>query len=84
MCGAISHYNDEASKPRFTDMLPQSLKVSKELKVEGWLVTRWMARWMEGVTNMASWIASGDIKVKETVVEGFEKTPEAFIGLFIT
>lgn len=86
VCGAISRYNDEGGNTGIqghTDKLAQELRNSKMLKVEGWIVTRWMDRWMEGVNNMASWITAGDIKVKETVVEGFEKTPEAFIGLFI-
>ena len=30
---------------------------------------------------MATWIHEGKIKVDETIVEGFEKMPEAFIGL---
>lgn len=31
---------------------------------------------------MATWIQEGKIQAHETVVEGFEKMPEAFIGLF--
>ena len=31
---------------------------------------------------MATWIAEEKIKVDETIVEGFDKMPEAFIGLF--
>ena len=37
---------------------------------------------MEGIKAMASWIGSGQVQVKETVVEGFEKMSEAFMGLF--
>ena len=51
-------------------------------KVEGFLVGRWVGRWVEGIKAMASWIGSGQVQVKETVVEGFEKMPEAFMGLF--
>ena len=49
--------------------------------MEGFLVPRWQDRWEEGITQMAEWIKSGEIKVKETIINGFEKTPEAFIGL---
>jgi len=80
VCGAISHYNDQGGYTKVTDVLP--LLVFKELKVEGFLVGRWTDRWMEGVTAMAGWVNKGDIKVRETVVEGFEKMPTAFIGLF--
>ena len=31
---------------------------------------------------MAQWIGEGKVKAEETVVEGFEKMPEAFNGLF--
>ena len=31
---------------------------------------------------MGAWIKDGKIKVDETIVEGFEKMPDAFIGLF--
>merc|ERR1711936_125377 len=80
VCGAISHYNDVGGYSKVTDILP--LRVFKELKVEGFLVPRWIGRWMEGVTAMAGWIMKGDIKARETVVEGFEKMPVAFMGLF--
>merc|ERR1711910_180807 len=80
VCGAISHYNDVGGTSKTTDVLP--LCVFKELKVEGFLVNRWIARWMEGIAAMAEWINSGKIKVEETVVDGFEKTPDAFMGLF--
>ena len=31
---------------------------------------------------MAQWISEGKIKVDETIIEGYENMPEAFIGLF--
>merc|ERR1712215_448775 len=80
VCGAISHYNDVGGYSKVTDILP--LCVFKELKVEGFLVPRWIERWMEAVTAMAGCIMKGDIKARDTVVEGFEKMPIAFMGLF--
>ena len=49
--------------------------------MEGFLVLRWGDRWEEGIKSMATWIQEGKIKARETVVTGFEKTPEAFIGM---
>jgi len=80
VCGAISHYNDQGGFSKVTDILP--LCIFKELRVEGFLVTRWMDRYNEGVSAMAKWISEGNIKVRETVLEGFQNTPTAFIGLF--
>ena len=54
----------------------------QELRMEGFLVHRWLDRWDEGVLQMAKWIQDGKIKAKETIVKGFENTPDAFIGLF--
>jgi NADPH-dependent curcumin reductase CurA len=31
---------------------------------------------------MGKWVASGKVKPRDTVFEGLERTPEAFIGLF--
>jgi len=78
-CGAISGYNETK-----TVMLPstQGAMVFKQLRYEGFIVSRWMARWMEGIGQMAQWIKEGKVKPEETIVDGFEKMPEAFKGLF--
>merc|ERR1719186_2140724 len=68
VCGAISHYNDVGGYSKTTDVLP--LCVFKELKVEGFLVGRWIARWMEGITAMAGWIGTGEVKVECTMDGG--------------
>merc|ERR1719282_31742 len=80
ICGAISHYNEKGEYSKVTDILP--IAIGKELKIEGFLVGRWKARWVEGIKAMAAWVISDQVKVKETVVEGFDKMPEAFMGLF--
>jgi len=80
ICGAISHYNEVGGYSKTQDILP--LCIFKELKIEGFLVGRWINRWGEGIKALAGWVASGDIKVRETMVEGFEKMPQALMGLF--
>ena len=54
----------------------------QQLRYEGFIVTRWLPRWMEGIGQMAQWIKEGKVKTEETVLDGFEKMPEAFQGLF--
>ena len=54
----------------------------QQLKMEGFLVTRWLDRWEEGIKQMATWVMQGKIQTEETVMEGFEKMPDALIGLF--
>merc|ERR1719337_283173 len=77
ICGAISHYNEVGGYSKTTDILP--LCIFKELMVEGFLVGRWAGpRWVEGIKAMAGWVATGKIKVRETVVDGFDKMPILF------
>ena len=46
------------------------------------MVYQWIDRWNEGIFHMANLIHQGKLKAKETIIEGFENMPEAFIGLF--
>ena len=50
--------------------------------MEGFLVPRWKSRFSEGILQLAEWIQSGKLKTRETIIDGFVKTPEAFRGLF--
>lgn len=77
VCGAISSYNNEIPKVPAV----QSVLVFKQLKMQGFLVWRWSDRWMEGITEMAKWINEGKLKYNETITEGFENTPTAFIEM---
>lgn len=78
VCGQISQYNLQAPEqgPR---QLIQILV--RQLKVEGFIVTRFQERFREGVAQMAQWIQEGRIKYHEDIVEGFENTPRAFIDM---
>ncbi len=78
VCGLISQYNLERPEPG--PRLLQYILV-KQLKVEGFIVTRFMSRFPEGIMQMAKWIQEGKLKYQEQIVEGFENTPRAFIGL---
>lgn len=55
--------------------------VFKQLKMEGFIVTRWADRWMEGITQILKWIQEGKVKFHETQTEGFEKMPVALIEM---
>jgi len=78
ICGQIAMYNQ--SKPDLcTPPFPYLL--TKQAKAEGFLVFQFFDRFKEGLTQMAQWIREGKIKYREQIVEGFENTPRAFIGL---
>ncbi|XP_059607982.1 prostaglandin reductase 1-like [Phlebotomus argentipes] len=80
VCGSISSYNDDPkSWPKVPHVQPEL--VFKQLKMEGFIVTRWLHRWMEGISAMKQWMKEGKVKSHETFTEGFENLPRAFIDM---
>jgi hypothetical protein len=79
ICGQISQYNN--AKPEMGPRLLGMLIVARA-KVQGFLVTDYMPRFVEGLTEMSSWLRDGKLKYREDIVDGFENLPKAFIGLF--
>lgn len=79
VCGTIANYNDteQALSP---SILP--LVVYKFLTIRGFLIADFAARFPEGLAQLAAWLKEGKLTYSETIVEGFERLPEAFIGLF--
>jgi NADPH-dependent curcumin reductase CurA len=78
ICGQISQYNaaTPAQGPRNLGVLTRS-----RATVEGFLVYDFELQHEIARTRIADWIKDGSLKYKEDVVDGFEKAPEAFIGL---
>jgi len=79
ICGQISIYN--LDKPD-VGLRPQPFLLIHSALMEGFIITRYASRFAEGVGQLANWFISGQLKHAETIVEGFENTPQAFIGLF--
>jgi NADPH-dependent curcumin reductase CurA len=78
VCGQISQYNLQHPEPG-PRLLGQILV--KQLKVEGFIVTRFQERWPQGIAQMARWIQEGKLRYREDIVLGFENTPRAFIDM---
>lgn len=78
-CGAISQYDSapSATGPRGVP----GLIVVKRLTMQGFIVTDYMAQRDAAVADLQSWVASGQLKVQEDVIDGLENTPLALIGL---
>jgi NADPH-dependent curcumin reductase CurA len=79
ICGQISFYNMDRPDvgPR-----PQPYLLINSALMRGFIVIEYAARFPEGAMQLAQWLSEGKLKYAETVVEGFENTPRAFIGLF--
>jgi NADPH-dependent curcumin reductase CurA len=79
LCGMIARYNDPQPEPGPNNLM---LAVSRRLRLQGFIVSDHYDRLPQFHTDMATWIAQGRIKWHETVVEGIEQTPAAFVRLF--
>jgi len=79
ICGQISLYN--LDKPDIGPR-PQPYLLVNSASMQGFIISDYAARFPEGVTQLAEWLGAGKLKYAETIVEGFENTPHAFIGLF--
>jgi len=78
-CGAISGYS--RTEP---DIGPRQYGtiVSRGLKLQGFIVSRdFGSRWPEAVKQLTEWVVGGQLKAEQTVVEGLENLPQAFIDM---
>ncbi|XP_065835940.1 prostaglandin reductase 1-like [Oscarella lobularis] len=85
ICGCISQYNKKGNEhglfPYSEGKMLYGSILGKQLKVQGFIVTTFNDKKKEANEQLAEWLKEGKLKYKETVTEGFENTPKAFIGL---
>lgn len=79
ICGAISVYNEKT--------LPMSVSVQPFLirnsaLMQGFIVFNYAGKYPEAMKHLAGWLAEGKLSYTETIVEGFDQIPQAFIDLF--
>ena len=78
ICGVISQYNSvEAFNP-----MTVLEKAAHPATGRFFLVWEWPEEYPAAIAELQAWVRSGKLKYREDVVEGFENTPKAFIGLF--
>jgi len=77
VCGLISQYN--VTEPYGLKNVQAIL--TNRIKVQGFIVSDRMELWPKALPELAGWVAAGRIKYRETVTEGLENAPRAFIGL---
>ncbi len=78
-CGAISLYNEteQPTGPRLETTI-----VKKSIKMQGFIVRNYEDRFEEGVQQLGKWLKEEKLKHEETIVDGFDQIPQAFIDLF--
>jgi NADPH-dependent curcumin reductase CurA len=78
-CGMISQYNLSSGQPGPPNL---GVIVGKRLTLKGFIVGDHYDMLPQFRADMQGWIANGEIKWKETIFEGLDSAPSAFIGLF--
>ncbi len=78
ICGMIEGYNEAQ---------PTSLKyimrvIAMRIRLQGFIYTDYLPKLGEFYRDMGGWVASGQVKPRDTVVEGLDQTLDAFLGLF--
>ncbi len=74
-------YNDtQAAAPEWAPSLMRAI-LNKRLTICGFIISDFAARQNDFLRDMASWVREGRVKYKESVTEGLENAPAAFIGL---
>jgi hypothetical protein len=77
LCGLISQYN--AIEPYGLKNIGSIL--INRIRLQGFIVSDHFPRWTEAIKNIAQWMQEGRIKYRESVAQGIENAPAAFIGL---
>jgi NADPH-dependent curcumin reductase CurA len=77
-CGSISQYNatEAAPGPRNLYMV-----VTKRLLIQGFIISDHYDRLPAFLAEMGPWVRDGSIRYRETIVDGIENAPAAFIGM---
>ena len=76
LCGMIAGYNGEQISIKNARVF-----LTMRLTLRGFIVSEHMDLWPQGLKELGSKVASGQLKFRESVADGIESAPEAFIGL---
>jgi len=79
LCGMISQYNATGDMYGVKNLI---MAVGKSLKLEGFIVSNHFQHLPDFLQDMSGWINGGKLKWTETVDEGIENAPGAFLKLF--
>ena len=60
---------------------PEFLGLTQRLKLQGFIVSEHLALWPRALGDLAAGVATGRIKYRESISQGIESAPAAFLGL---
>lgn len=76
VCGMIAGYNGQP-----LPLANPALILVNRLKVQGFIVSEHMEVWPEALKELGGLVGSGKLRPRESVAQGIEAAPEAFLGL---
>jgi NADPH-dependent curcumin reductase CurA len=79
LCGAIASYNDPGppkGPSNYINLIP------KRGRMEGFIILDYLDRMAEAQAEIGAWVAAGQIKSVEHVVDGLQNAPDALNLLF--
>jgi NADPH-dependent curcumin reductase CurA len=79
LCGMISEYNATSPTSGPSNIF---LAITKRLRLQGFVVRDHYDMTNQFLNDITKWLKDGKIKGKETILEGLENAPQAFIALF--
>ncbi|MFZ5930576.1 MAG: NADP-dependent oxidoreductase [Pseudomonadota bacterium] len=80
ICGYASQYDTQT--PQIATKGVPSVILFKRLRLEGFVVNDYYDRKQAARAQLAVWVKSGEMKVAVDCLQGLERTPEAYVGLF--
>ncbi len=78
LCGAVSAYNSEQLPPGPRNF---GALLVRRLSITGFIIADHFDRIPEFLEEVGPYVSSGELRYRETVMDGIERMPEAFIGL---
>jgi NADPH-dependent curcumin reductase CurA len=79
LCGMIEQYNDTNPRPGPNNLMAA---IVKSLKIQGFVVSSHYDLSNNFLNDMKNWIKNDKMRWKETIDEGIESAPSAFLKLF--
>jgi hypothetical protein len=76
VCGMIAGYDGQPVPMTYPQLI-----LTNRLKVQGFIVSEHMEVWPEALKELGLLVGSGKLRPRESVAQGIEAAPEAFLGL---
>jgi NADPH-dependent curcumin reductase len=76
LCGMIAGYDGKPVPMSYPQLL-----LTNRMRLEGFIVSEHMEVWPEALQELGTLVGSGKFRPRESVAQGIESAPEAFLGL---